>query len=410
MITCNSFCLCQGEGAGAYLSKNLGRVDRFRRTLLVNTGDGFKETNGEIPDGNLAVAALSLGKGLQDYPLVHGYVDDLSQMMKLKSALTGEFSYLTSGWGYFTAGRDLLGTRPLFVSEGPVRCVSSDHRFIDRSAEYKLVPAGTSLLQDGKTTTPRELQSPENLGALSGSTAYLSSLIEDAVRKRVAGHSKVAIAFSGGLDSSIIAYCASKYTSVILTSVFVKGASDEEFARRTAESLNMELISTRIDKDEALNELNSMELPFDPSPMDKSLWCIFSFASRTARDNGVELILLGQLADELFGGYLKYAKTLADKGEVEASQSMLDDINSMGSRGFLRDELACGRYLEPRFPFSDERIVSLALSMPLDFKIKEETRKFVLRRAAYQLGLPQDIAEIPKKAAQYSSGVLKLIS
>jgi asparagine synthase (glutamine-hydrolysing) len=82
----------------------------------------------------------------------------------------------------------------------------------------------------------------------------------------------------------------------------------------------------------------------------------------------------------------------------------------MGSRGFLRDELACGRYLEPRFPFSDERIVSLALSMPLDFKIKEETRKLVLRRAAYQLGLPQDIAEIPKKAAQYSSGVLKLIS
>ena len=41
--------------------------------------------------------------------------------------------------------------------------------------------------------------------------------------------------------------------------------------------------------------------------MDEALWCIYSATSRLAKANGARTIILGQLADELFGGYMKYA-------------------------------------------------------------------------------------------------------
>jgi len=54
-------------------------------------------------------------------------------------------------------------------------------------------------------------------------------------------------------------------------------------------------------------------------------------------------------------------------------------------------------------------VASMALSIPLDFKIRGGRRKHLLREAAKLLGLPEEVAETPKKAAQYSSGILKLL-
>jgi asparagine synthase (glutamine-hydrolysing) len=65
---------------------------------------------------------------------------------------------------------------------------------------------------------------------------------------------------------------------------------------------------------------------------------------------------------------------------------------------------------EVRFPFADERVASFAEGLPLDYKIRGGERKAVLRAAALELGLPDELAGVPKKAAQFSSGAAKILS
>ena len=58
----------------------------------------------------------------------------------------------------------------------------------------------------------------------------------------------------------------------------------------------------------------------------------------------------------------------------------------------------------------DERLLSLSLSVPPDFKVSTDGgRKLVLRKAAEKLGLPVELAKRPKKAIQYETGFYKLL-
>ncbi len=229
------------------------------------------------------------------------------------------------------------------------------------------------------------------------------------MKRRVEGERRVAVSFSGGLDSAIIAHCAAKHSDVVLCSAYSSGSRDEKQAQLVAEELNTPLVSRGLTRDDVQRELLLMDLPFEPSSMDEALWCIYSTTSRIARESGAETILLGQLADELFGGYFKYLRAMDESGPREAERMMEEDLIRCGRTGLVRDEQACSRYLEPRFPFADERVAALALSIPADFKIHRGRRKHILREAAKILGLSDEVVESPKKAAQYSSGILKLL-
>jgi len=144
--------------------------------------------------------------------------------------------------------------------------------------------------------------------------------------------------------------------------------------------------------------------------MDRSLWCLYSVVSRKAAERGAEVIMLGQLADELFGGYAKYQATLSASGEEAAVAMMEKDLKDYEERGRVRDENACSRWLEPRFPFAEKEVVDLGRSIPISFKIRGGVRKAVLREAAVVLGVPAEPASAAKKAAQYSSGIQKIVA
>jgi asparagine synthase (glutamine-hydrolysing) len=120
--------------------------------------------------------------------------------------------------------------------------------------------------------------------------------------------------------------------------------------------------------------------------------------------------MLGQLADELFGGYAKYERKLLEDGRDSAAKLMIDDVAGCGARGFVRDEAACSRWLEPRFPFADARVAGFGLRLPVELKIRRGVRKAVLREAALRLGVPGELVNKPKKAAQYSSGIMKILT
>ena len=230
------------------------------------------------------------------------------------------------------------------------------------------------------------------------------------MKEAVAGEELVSVAFSGGLDSSVVARCASQYAKVVACSAFATSSRDSETAPRAADALGLDLRTTRLNGEVVSEALGLVDLPFEPTLMDRSLWCLYAVVSRSAQESGARVMLLGQLADELFGGYAKYADALKQKGEDAARSMMEADFREYAQRGRVRDVGACGGRVEPRFPFGAGPVVELASSMPTSFMMRDGVRKAVLRRAAVMLGVPEDLAWGAKKAAQYSSGVQKLVA
>jgi asparagine synthase (glutamine-hydrolysing) len=230
------------------------------------------------------------------------------------------------------------------------------------------------------------------------------------VEKCVAGRSRVAVAYSGGLDSSVIAKCAIGRAEVVAVTASADGSKDRESAAVGAALLGVELRGVHLSRELVAMELRgSGPVPL-PTAMDRSLWCLFSAVSRAASEEGAQAILLGQLADELFGGYRKYSDVLEAAGAGAAAGAMARDEADYMTCGMGRDVGACSRWTEPMLPFTADGVRAAARLTPLTFKIRDGVRKAVLREAAKRLGVPDELANAPKKAAQYSSGIQKLVS
>jgi asparagine synthase (glutamine-hydrolysing) len=387
LIRCSAFCLSLNEGHARKAASRAGRIGRKRTAPTLSE-----------KVGSASVVAIPLGKG-SGLPVVHGWL--------ASDPANGEFSMLSQEEGMLLASRDVAGTRPLYVSRTG-RWVSSDHRFFPDEEADLLNPGWAYDALAGRIVSKRPTEARFR-GSFEDAVVRLAGLVDEAVRERVSGAKKVAVAFSGGLDSSLLALCAKKHTKVLATAVGVRGSRDSAGARQAADAVGVELLQAEVDGRALKKELAALDLPFETTPMDRSLWCMYSVASRTASEAGAELVLLGQLADELFGGYVKYRRALAEQGAEAAALMMKGDVEGCGRRGFVRDEAACSRWLEPRFPFADRRILELGLGLPVDFKIRQGVRKAVLREAAALMGLPEEICSAPKKAAQYSSGIQKLV-
>ena len=61
-------------------------------------------------------------------------------------------------------------------------------------------------------------------------------------------------------------------------------------------------------------------------------------------------------------------------------------------------------------PFLDEDLIKYAMTIPVEFKISSEEKKIILRKAAINLGLKEEFALRPKRAAQYGSRTDKAIA
>ncbi len=218
------------------------------------------------------------------------------------------------------------------------------------------------------------------------------------------------MAFSGGLDSSLLARCAMKHAAVVACSAFARGSGDASRTKEAGASLGVDLVTTELTPEMVTAFLADLDLPFKPTLMDRSLWCLYRIVSRSARGSGARVILLGQLADELFGGYAKYEEALRTVGEEAAASMMSKDLGEYAVRGRIRDFDACSKWSDPRLPFESKEVVDFASQLPVTFKIRGGVRKAILRRAASFLGVPDAQAQAAKKAAQYSSGIQRLVA
>jgi len=133
-------------------------------------------------------------------------------------------------------------------------------------------------------------------------------------------------------------------------------------------------------------------------------------ATKKLAEDGLKVAISGQGADELFAGYKRYLESYKNQ---TLNYDLRQDISNMYHVNLERDD-ACSMLnsIELRLPFLDEKLVEHVLNIPDNKKIvsiHDDMRKSILRKIAFKEGLDYKIAYRPKKAAQYGTGIDKIL-
>lgn len=220
---------------------------------------------------------------------------------------------------------------------------------------------------------------------------------------------RIAVAFSGGLDSTTLATIAKKRGKVFLFSAGVEGSPDLEYAEKVAGELELPLERVILDEEKIL-EIYKKIYTFYPASLLKIEIGIPIFAAcEAAKRKNLNAILLGSGSEELFVGYDRYYRYLEEGRDLEKIlQEEFADLKNLDIAMVRKIAYKCG--LEARFPFYNKNLANLVFQIPLEERMHErELKKGILREMGKLSGVPKTALERKKKAAQYGSGVHRII-
>lgn len=212
---------------------------------------------------------------------------------------------------------------------------------------------------------------------------------------------RVGILFSGGLDSAVLARLASEVAEVRLYTIGLPGSADLATAGLSSTEMRLEWCRIELRNEEVIAALPPLSSIIGT---DNPLVLSFEMPLHVVAQRAEERLLLsGQGADEIFGGYARYA----GMGEKELRRTLDSDLEGLITTGSARERRLAGHFgKEIRHPYLNHHVLEAAKGMPVSELVREGERKLVLRRVAALLGLEKEAAR-PKKAAQYGTGVMK---
>lgn len=237
-------------------------------------------------------------------------------------------------------------------------------------------------------------------------TASLLSLLDDAVRCSVLDKD-VAIAFSGGIDSGMIAAMARPYaSSITLYTVGIEDSHDLVAAEEVGRELGFKQTNIIIKEEDVISALGDMiKITGTTDPVTLSFEMPLFFVCKYCRE---PTIVTGQGADELFGGYSKYIGL--NKAEYLSMNSedrrKLEEVT-------LPHESAVVEYFNKsaQYPFLNDALTEAVELIGAEHLLSTEeprSRKKILREMADRGGYVC-LSQREKKAAQYGSGVMVLV-
>lgn len=256
----------------------------------------------------------------------------------------------------------------------------------------------------------------------------LLASLRESTERVCRGLTEVGLVFSAGVDSTLVGVLASGFAEVRAYGVGFAGSQDLVHASDVEQLLPFKVDYVGISEESVEEHLPRIVAAVgEPNPLKVSVAVPFYFASMKAAGDGVGVMLCGQGADELFGGYNRYLKTVSDGGYTELSAELARDVEGVWDNQLHYDvSVAKSSGVELRFPYLDDEFKSAALETPAEEKIKTVAgegeyecvdevggvryiRKYVLRKMAEKVGVPNRVIKRPKKAAQYGSGSEKIL-
>ena len=208
----------------------------------------------------------------------------------------------------------------------------------------------------------------------------------------------VTIAFSGGIDSVFLAHMLKEIADVHGVVVGVSDSHDIASAKSAAEAIGIELETVEITEHALLDAVKFILERFPVGPVECMYDAPLYIISRHMPEG---VLITGQGADELFGGYNKYRS--------EPLLMVPDTVRVLTTtrhREFVISETAG---VKLHTPYLSMDMVRFALKLPMDMKITPTHNKYVLRKAALLSGMPRELVFRKKKAVQYGSGARRLM-
>jgi len=240
---------------------------------------------------------------------------------------------------------------------------------------------------------------------MSVESENLENALISAIKSQVQGED-IAVAFSGGLDSGLVAAIAKDYAKSVTLYTSGKDQSyDVVMAQEMSEELGLPWLHIPLTEDNIEARLREMiSITGTSSPLTLSFELPLFFVCRTVRE---KYILSGQGSDELFAGYSKYVGMSIE----ELERVRKTDIGKLISSTVPHETKVADHYgRKILYPYLDPLVTMQVNAMDLN-ELKPadaDHRKMLLRQIANDLGYPF-IAQKKKKAAQYGSGTMDLV-
>ena len=217
------------------------------------------------------------------------------------------------------------------------------------------------------------------------------------------GNGNIAVAFSGGLDSTIISTLLARHSRPKLYTVGIEGSFDLAIGEQTAEMLGLPWEGIVVEEQDLIDGiLEIVKIIPTTNPVTISFEMpLFLVASRIKERH----LYSGQGADELFAGYAKYV----EMSDEERERTIHDDLIRLLEQGLIYEkDLVKSNDKELHCPYVHPMVLDVVRAIPLTEEFRGSERKAVLRDVARLLDLGE-IADRKKKAAQYGSGIMKTL-
>lgn len=329
----------------------------------------------------------------------------------------------------FFAFRDPIGICPLYMGyafDGSIWFASEFKALKDHCIRYVIFPPGHYYLSTNDYSTgfvryfnPNWWSLEKDIPNTKVELSQIREALESAVQKRLMGDVPFGVLLSGGLDSSIVAAITSKFlkemkqkaspgikipTETLRSfSIGMKNSPDLKFAKEVADYLGLQHHEFHFSLEEGFDSLRDVIYhveTYDITTVRAST--PMYILSRLIKSLCVKMVLSGEGADEIFGGYLYFHKAPNREEFHRELQRKIHELHIYDVLRANKSTMAFG--IEARVPFLDLNFLNIVMNINPSDKMCIDGRieKDILRRA-FEGYLPNHI--LYRQKEQFSDGV-----